>query len=227
MASISEQEDQSCACGANRGASCDCWEDHFREHEEDTGTKKPWLGMSMDDRCARIYDEFHARVGPRIDELEAEVQKWENLAERAEFRLERVQRAAAAPNEDKEMAVMDEIARYETFIAQTKKALSDFHTYNDYRAYLEQSVDSLRELLEENRSEWLRLEKRLEKPGLAPEKRADLETRNAVVKGQADELWAEFEAFNEEWRRYDESIEEPEPDQNWVRAMIGNPGRDI
>jgi hypothetical protein len=192
---------------------------------------KPWFGASMDDRCTRIYAEFHARVNPRIDELEAEIEKWEHLAERAEFRLDRIQRAAGV-NEGKEMALMDELARYETFLQQTKQALKDFRIYNDYRAHLEQSVDSLRDLLEDNRTEWLRLERRLEKPDLAPEVRADLEARNAAVKQQGNELWAEFEAFNEEWRRYDdanyqEEFEEPEPDQNWVRAMIGNPGRDI
>lgn len=227
MASISEQEDQSCACDANRGASCDCWEDYFREREDDTVAPKPWLGASMDARCVRIYMEYNTSVKSRASELKAEIQKWEDLAERTEFRLDRLQRAAGCIDEDKEIAVMDELGRYETFIAQTKKALSDFNDNNDYRTHLESGVERLRDLLEENRTEWLALEKRLENRSLTPETRADLEARNAEVKQQGDELWAEFEAFNEEWRRYNESAEEPEPDQNWVRAMIGNPGRDI
>lgn len=191
-----------------------------------TAAPNQWIAMSMDARCERIYEEFHGRINCCASELEEEVKKWEDLAERAEFRLDGIQRIGAF-DEDKEMALMDELTRYETFIQQSKKALSDFHIYNDYRAHLETSVNSLRDLLEENRTEWLALEKRLEKSGLAPEERADLETQNAAVKRQGDELWAEFEAFNEEWRREEESMEEPEPDQNWVRAMIGNPGRDI
>ncbi len=227
MASISEQEDMSCACGANRGAGCDCWEDHFREESAVPAARKPWLGVSMDERCVRIYMEYNSSVKSRASELKAEIQKWEDLAERAEFRLYRIQRAAGGIEIAEEMAVMDELGRYETFITQTKKALSDFNDNNDYRTHLESGVERLRDLLEENRTEWLALEKRLENRTLAPEVRANLEARNAEVKQQGDELWAEFEAFNEEWRRYNESAEEPEPDENWVRAMIGNPGRDI
>jgi chromosome segregation ATPase len=183
--------------------------------------------MDMEARCKRIYDEFLTRTEPRIRELEAEIDNWESLAERAEFRLDRLQRSAAGLDEDKEMAVMDEIARYEMFAKQASQALNDFHIYNDYRAHLESNVESLQSLLEDNRTDWLRVERRLERKGLTDEERAALTEKNESIKAVGAELLAEYDAFNEEWRRYDESLEEPEPDYNLVRAMIGNPGRDI
>ena len=104
---------------------------------------KTWLSMDMDARCKRIYDEFTARTEPRIRELEAEIDNWQRLAERAEFRLDRIQRAAGGLDADKEDAVMDEIARYEMFAKQASDALKDFHIYNDYRTHLESNVESL------------------------------------------------------------------------------------
>lgn len=222
-----------CPCGANRGADCDCHEDHFREADAEAAVPAPpktWLSMDMDARCKRIYDEFTARTEPRIRELEDEVDKWQNLAERAEFRLDRIQRSAAGLDEDKEKAVMDEIARYEMFARQASQALKDFHIYNDYRVHLESNVESLQSLLEENRTDWLRTEKRLEKKGLTEAERAALTDKNESLKAVGAELLAEYDAFNEEWRRYEESLEvpeEPEPDYNLLAAMIGNPGRDI
>lgn len=202
---------------------------------------KTWLSMDMEARCKRIYDEFLTRTEPRIRELEAEIDNWESLAERAEFRLDRLQRtadsglyrlqrSAAGLDEDKEMAVMDEIARYEMFAKQASQALNDFHIYNDYRAHLESNVESLQSLLEDNRTDWLRVERRLERKGLTDDERAALTAQNESIKAVGAELLAEYDAFNEEWRRYEESMEvpeEPEPDYNLVRAMIGNPGRDI
>lgn len=188
---------------------------------------KTWLSMDMDARCKRIYDEFTERTEPRIRELEDEIDNWQRLAERAEFRLDRIQRAAGGVDADKEEAVMDEIARYEMFAKQASDALKDFHIYNDYRVHLESSVESLQSLLEDNRTDWLRMERRLEKKGLTEAERATLTEQNESIKAVGSELLAEYDAFNEEWRRYEESMEEPEPDYNLVRAMIGNPGRDI
>lgn len=34
---LAPPEEGECRCGANRGASCDCWEDYFREEDDGAG----------------------------------------------------------------------------------------------------------------------------------------------------------------------------------------------
>jgi hypothetical protein len=63
---LAPPEEGACRCGANRGADCDCWEDYFRE-EEDDGTG----GLATASSAAPSPAEFARLQTQMLDALRA------------------------------------------------------------------------------------------------------------------------------------------------------------